>query len=187
MPQYIVNIKELNVRPAPGLDNTPFGIIIQGTKVEFIEANGDWYRVKINIKSDFIGSIEGWISSKHLDPAESARTRFTIDTDLKESKSPLSAQLIDEYLKNKPGLMQGIGELVIAAAQKYRINPTYIVTHAIHESEWAVAPIAREKTTCSGMAPMIMIPWGAPCLSTASRTVLISSWVKSQSTTEQKG
>jgi hypothetical protein len=151
MAQYIVNATDLNVRPAPGLDNTPIGVIYKGTKVEVLKQENEWYYVKIAVQSDdFVGSIEGWVSSKYLDPAETARTRFTLDTDLKESKSPLSAHLINEYLKHKPGLMQGIGEVVIAAAQKYRINPTYIVAHAILESDWGKSPIAMRKNNLFG-------------------------------------
>jgi beta-N-acetylglucosaminidase len=153
MAKYMVfDVDELNVRPEPGKNNIPIGTISRGTIVEFIKQDqegGEWFFVKID---SIAGSFNGWVSKKHLELVDSARVQFDIETDLKESKSPLSAEIIDAYLEEigAGNCMQRIGAPVIAAAQKYRINPTYILAHAIHESDRGRSHICNEKNNLFG-------------------------------------
>lgn len=79
---------------------------------------------------------------------------FSIDSDLKERLSPLTAESIDNYFTNKkPSALAGIGNAVMEASQKYKINATYIVAHAILETGWGKSRIYREKNNLFG--------WGA--------------------------
>jgi flagellum-specific peptidoglycan hydrolase FlgJ len=88
---------------------------------------------------------------KKLDVAGISGTEFSIDTNLKTVKSPLTAQKIEDYFdaRKKPGL-KGIGEAVIAASEKYTINATYIVSHAILETGWGTSKIYKDKNNLFG-------------------------------------
>lgn len=88
---------------------------------------------------------------------------FSIDVDLKATRSLLTAERIDAYFANQPvkknRTLQGIGAAVIAAAQKYGINATYIVAHAIWESAWGNSRIAREKNNLFGWSAFDRSPY----------------------------
>jgi hypothetical protein len=87
---------------------------------------------------------------------------FSIDTNLKTTKSPLTAAKIEEYfdLRKKPGL-KGIGEAVITAANKYTINATYIVSHAILETGWGTSRIYKEKNNLFGWSAFDSSPFSS--------------------------
>lgn len=81
---------------------------------------------------------------------------FNINTNLKTTSSPLTAEKIRAFFASKPADRQaliGIGEAVMAAAAKYTINATYIVAHAILESGWGNSKYARDRFNLFG--------WGA--------------------------
>ena len=78
---------------------------------------------------------------------------FTIDSDLKKRPSPVTAALLDNYLKEHDSPLSGVGAAVMAGAQKYGINPGYIASHAIHETGWGKSGICQEKHNLFG--------WGA--------------------------
>ena len=161
MPSFKVTSPELNVRPLPDKNNTPIGRLKEGAIVEKLGESGDWAFIKFDINTDsYRGDIAGWVSSKFFAPAEQLVTSeqpvcpdepFSIDSNLKERPSPLTAELIEKYFqeKGKPGLA-GIGEAVMAAAKKYGINATYIVAHAIHETGWGTSPIYKNKNNLFG-------------------------------------
>lgn len=75
---------------------------------------------------------------------------FSIDSDLKTRPSPLTATGIDRYLTTMASGLNGIGGPVTAAAAKYGINATYILAHAIHETEWGTSKILKEKKNLFG-------------------------------------
>ncbi len=88
--------------------------------------------------------------------------QFTRDTNLKTRVSPLSADFIDEYLQTKrDGKLAGIGEAVVATAQKYSINASYIVAHAALETGWGNARIAREKNNLFGWSAFDESPYSS--------------------------
>jgi hypothetical protein len=87
---------------------------------------------------------------------------FTVNTNLKTTASSLSARQIDDYFLNQPTEKQtlaGIGTSVIAAADKYGINATYIVAHAILETGWGNSKIAKEKNNLFGWAAFDSSPF----------------------------
>lgn len=84
---------------------------------------------------------------------DSTPKEFTIDTDLKKVKSPLTADGIDKYFASRPAgkrHLTGIGKAVIAASEKYQVNATYIVAHAIWETGWGTSKIYRDKNNLFG-------------------------------------
>jgi len=89
---------------------------------------------------------------------------FTVNTNLKTTSSPLSAKRIDDFfLAQPPGnqTLAGIGAAVMDAAEKYGINATYIVAHAIHESGWGNSTIAKEKNNLFGWSAFDSSPYGS--------------------------
>lgn len=88
---------------------------------------------------------------------------FTIDTNLLETVSPLTAEFIDEYLAKKGnGGLSGIGKAVIACSKGHGINATYIVAHAAHETGWGTSRIAMEKNNLFGWSAFDASPyWSA--------------------------
>ena len=173
MPSFKVISSELHVRTLPDKDSTSLGRLKQGAIVEKLGESGKWFFIRLSLETDnFYGDIVGWASSKDpqgevlLSPAESPAEPgpviddggqvvpdepFSVDSNLKERPSPLTAALIETYCseKGKPGLA-GIGEPVMAAAKKYSINATYIVAHAIHESGWGTSKMSQEKHNLFG-------------------------------------
>jgi len=167
MPLFKVISPELYIRPLPDIDNTPLGRLKQGAVVEKLGDSGKWYFIRFVLNTDnFNGDIVGWASSKDpsgqelltpadqvIDPVkpECPDEPFGVDSNLKERPSPLTATLIENYLKKKrkPGLA-GIGEPGLAAAKKYGINATYIVAHAIHETGWGTSSMCQEKHNLFG-------------------------------------
>ena len=90
------------------------------------------------------------------------RDPFTQDTNLKDTKSPLSADFIDEYLGTKrDGELAGIGNAAVAAARKYSINTSYIVAHAALETGWGAARIAKEKHNLFGWSAFDASPYSS--------------------------
>lgn len=86
---------------------------------------------------------------------------FSIDSDLKTRRSPLTAVDIDGLLDDRQSPLAGIGKAVIAAATKYRINATYIVAHAALESGWGTSRICREKNNLFGWGAFDATPWAS--------------------------
>ena len=166
MPFFKVISPELFVRPLPDTDNTPIGRLKQGAIVEKLGESGKWFFIRLALNTDnFNGDIVGWASSKDpadqvlLTPADQVidpvkldipTEAFSVDSNLKERPSPLTAALIEKYLNEKGPDLAGIGEPVMAAAKKYGINATYIVAHAIHETGWGTSKMCREKHNLFG-------------------------------------
>jgi len=92
-------------------------------------------------------------------PAQPAEP-FSIDSDLKQRLSPITATLIDQYLEEHDSPLAGIGAAVMAAAQKYGINATYIIAHAIHESGYGKSWICQEKNNLYGWRAFDINPAG---------------------------
>ena len=91
----------------------------------------------------------------------SAQT-FSIDTNLKETVSPLSPGFIDDYLMRRGGgRLSGIGDAVLAAAAKHGVNATYIAAHAALETGWGTARIAREKNNLFGWSAFDDSPYAS--------------------------
>lgn len=81
---------------------------------------------------------------------------FSINTNLKTTRSPLTAEKIGQFFERQTegrDALKAIGEPAMAAAAKYTINASYIVAHAILESGWGRSQIARTKHNLYG--------WGA--------------------------
>ncbi len=180
MARFVVTSPGLHVRPRPDADNTPLGEVPRDGVVEKLGESGKWFFVKIAVRADnFIGDLYGWMSSAKLAPAAPAAAPepppsaepaphppptppplqglpsepFSIDSNLKTRPSPLTAALIDKYLRQQKSPLAGLGQAVMAAARKYGINATYILAHAIHESDWGRSRICRDKHNLFG--------WGA--------------------------
>jgi hypothetical protein len=85
---------------------------------------------------------------------------FSIDSDLKHRPSPLTAPLIDQFLEDHDSPAVGIGAPVMAAAQKYGINATYIIAHAIHESNYGKSWICQVKNNLFGWRAFDVNPAG---------------------------
>jgi hypothetical protein len=92
-------------------------------------------------------------------PAQPAEA-FSIDSDLKQRPSPLTATLIDQNLEEHDSPLEGVGAGVMAASQKYGINATYIIAHAIHESGWGRSWICQEKNNLFGWRAFDINPAG---------------------------
>jgi flagellum-specific peptidoglycan hydrolase FlgJ len=104
------------------------------------------------IRRLYSNPVEGaTIPQAQLKAAEISGAEFSINTNLKTVKSPLTAKKIEDYfdLRERPGL-KGIGEAVMAASNKYTINATYIVSHAILETGWGTSKIYKEKNNLFG-------------------------------------
>lgn len=90
------------------------------------------------------------------------RERFTVDTDLKAVRSPLTAAFIDEYLRTKRnGALAGIGRAVIAAAETHGINASYIVAHAAVETGWGTSRVCRLKNNLFGWSAFDATPFAS--------------------------
>lgn len=85
---------------------------------------------------------------------------FSIDSDLKERTSALTAAMIDAYFQEKGSPLAGIGAAAVSAAQKYSINATYILSHAIHETGWGKSRICQEKNNLFGWGAIDNDPYG---------------------------
>jgi hypothetical protein len=170
MPSFRITSPELNIRPLPNKENAPLGRLKEGAIVEKLGESGDWAFIRIGINTkDFKGDIVGWVSSKFFSPADQPIVTekpvcpdepFSIDSNLKERPSPLTAALIDKYLEEKDSPLAGIGSAVMATAQKYGINATYILAHAIHESGWGKSRISQEKHNLFGYGASDENPYG---------------------------
>jgi mannosyl-glycoprotein endo-beta-N-acetylglucosaminidase len=75
---------------------------------------------------------------------------FSIESDLKTRPSPLTTAGIDKWLKTMASGLNGIGAAVMAASAKYGINATYILAHAIHETDWGQSKILKAKNNLFG-------------------------------------
>lgn len=78
---------------------------------------------------------------------------FSIDTDLKLIKSPLTELDIRLFFASRKPFQQGLADIsqaAISTSQKYEINATYIVAHAILESAWGTSTIAKVKNNLFG-------------------------------------
>ena len=174
MPCFRVTSPGLFLRPQPSPDNNPLGELKLGAVVEKLGESDKWFYVKIAVDSDdFKGEITGWTSSEFLvfatpeqpsptpepgpvaepTPGPYPTEPFTIDSDLKKRPSPVTTALIDSYLSEHNSPLNGIGAPVMEAAQKYGINPSYIISHAIHETGWGKSNICQMKHNLFG--------WGA--------------------------
>ena len=76
------------------------------------------------IRKLYLNPIAGPITPKRkLKAAGIGDKEFSIDTNLKTTRSPLTATKIERYfdLRKKPGL-KGIGQAVMEASKKYEMN-----------------------------------------------------------------
>lgn len=86
---------------------------------------------------------------------------FSVDTDLKATRSRLTADWLDAYLASRKSALHGIGSAVIAAAESNSINATYIAAHAIWETAWGVSKICREKNNLFGWSAFDGSPYAS--------------------------
>jgi hypothetical protein len=154
MAKFVVNTAWLNVRTQPNRDSNSILQIPEGTIVEKLEEQDTWYRIRIlNLNGSTTGQVEGWVNSIYLETYSQPTEPFNIDSNLKERESPLTADLIDEFFAEKQSHLKGIGSGTMEASRKYRINPTYIISHAILETGWGNSSIYLDKNNLFG--------WGA--------------------------
>ena len=86
--------------------------------------------------------------------------QFSIDSNLKNRLSLLTAELIDRFFHEKDCHLEGIGTGVIEYSNKYSINATYIVAHAILETGWGTSRIYLEKNNLFGYGAYDDNPYG---------------------------
>jgi len=147
MVKFVVNTAWLNVRTQPNRDSNSILQIPEGTIVEKLEEQGAWYRIRILNLSGSTTGQEGWVNSLYLETYSQPTELFNIDSNLKERESPLTADLIDDFFAEKQSHLKGIGSGTMEASRKYRINPTYIISHAILETGWGNSPIYLDNST----------------------------------------
>lgn len=68
LPEY-KNVTELNIRSGPGPQNPalPGSPLPTGTLVQFIAAEGTWWKVDVRGGPGLPADLEGWVSSKYLE------------------------------------------------------------------------------------------------------------------------
>lgn len=141
---WTVDATWLNLRSTPNLNNQPLTSLPQGLLVEKIGQEDRWYQVKVLYKGEL---LTGWLSTNYL----KALPPFDIDSNLKERPSPLTVTNIDPYLQEqKAGFLEPLGKPILDASQKYGINATYILAHAILETGWGKAAIYQKKHNLFG-------------------------------------
>ena len=66
-----ITTTNLNIRTGPGIENPTLAVspLPQGTRVEFIQARGNWFMVDVQ-GSNWENDIQGWVFSKYLRSAE---------------------------------------------------------------------------------------------------------------------
>lgn len=69
------------------------------------------------------------------------------------------AQRIDEKLKGTP--MAGLGEKFVQAGQKYGINPLFLASLGIHESNYGKSQIAQDKNNLFGFKAYDRSPYAS--------------------------
>lgn len=81
-----------------------------------------------------------------LPPPELISGTYTIDSNLKMPVTVSGAQL-DEFIKAvyPESPLIGLGDIWVQAGESYRINPIYLLAHAIQVSNWGTSSIARER------------------------------------------
>lgn len=70
---------------------------------------------------------------------------------------------IDNFIRsNRPDSpLIGKGQAFIDAQNKYGVNAQYLVAHAIHESDWGMSPIAKDKNNLFGYQAYDSDPYGS--------------------------
>lgn len=68
LPEYKTTT-ELNIRSGPGAQNPllPGGPLPAGTQVQFMVAEGTWWKVDVQGRAEMPADLEGWVSSKFLE------------------------------------------------------------------------------------------------------------------------
>jgi flagellum-specific peptidoglycan hydrolase FlgJ len=131
------------IRLAAGLADLAFGIMARDPNAIVAAI--------MNLRNLITADLQADESSPRV--SAPAAEPFSIDSDLKKRTSPLNAALIDAYFQEKGSPLAGIGAAAVSAAQRYAINATYILSHAIHETGWGKSRICQEKNNLFG--------WGA--------------------------
>ncbi len=86
-------------------------------------------------------------------PAAAIIEQFTLDTDLKLTRSALTKEIIVAFFQSQPQIHRSLAEIadpVMAASTKYGVNAAYIVAHAIWETTWGTSTISTVKNNLFG-------------------------------------
>ncbi len=79
-------------------------------------------------------------------PAELISGTYTLESNLKLPAEVTGAQL-DEFVRTvyPESPLIGMGDVWVQAGEHYRINPVYLLAHAIEASNWGTSSIARQQ------------------------------------------
>lgn len=72
-PEGVVTI-DLNLRPSPGMDNQPIGLVPKSSKVRIVNSTDNWYEVDVTEfgrpKENATDAEHGWVFKKYIDVQE---------------------------------------------------------------------------------------------------------------------
>ncbi|WP_195946503.1 SH3 domain-containing protein [Paraclostridium bifermentans] len=90
-----VTATELNVRKGPSIENDKIGSLVNGTVVEVLEHENDWYKVKLD------DNKEGWISGDYVLTESQAMEQQAKKTEVKAATTNTVEQKSDTTVKEE--------------------------------------------------------------------------------------
>lgn len=112
------------------------------------------------LKPDIYPLVEGLGAAHKVMPVG----LFSLDTNLKTTKSDLTAKQIDDFFKSREEgkrALAGIGQAVISTSEKTGVNATYIAAHAAWETGWGTSNIFRDKNNLFGWSAYDHSPYAS--------------------------
>lgn len=133
MNEGYVNASVLRVRenPSDAKDVWIYGKLMFGDKVKILSKVGDWYKIEYGT----------WRNAKPIDTLRylDPRNISTVSTDfyqflsLSQPADTSASELNSKVLGGK-GILEGMGEAFVQAANMYNINEVYLISHALLET-----------------------------------------------------
>ena len=149
----------LNVRKSPG--GSIIGSLSRGQKVKILgETNNGWYKIEYGYLGRFSNATKEQVQY-YLDPNNFINDPIQQFQFLDLSKpSGATADTLNKLLKGK-GILEGMGQAFIDAANKHGINDIYLVSHALLETGNGTSDLATGKIKRNGKSIYNMYGIGA--------------------------
>ncbi|PFJ38882.1 hypothetical protein COJ15_16935 [Bacillus thuringiensis] len=149
--ELYVNANDVSIVPITANQNTSYYINQNGVLYHKIYNNGSPYSYQFGKAPEFMEENIPYRSIEGNKIAGEDVIQYFNYLPLRTPTSYTGAQL-DSYIKaNSPkSPLIGYGQVFVSAANKYKINPMYLLANAIHESAWGTSKIAIDKKNLFG-------------------------------------
>jgi beta-N-acetylglucosaminidase len=136
-----VNVDKLNVRKGPGTSYEVVEQLSNGFKDFTILGNeGDWTKIYITWKDAKIDDVSYYLNSNNFPQYNKQYYQFL---ELSQPADTNVDEINEKILNDNAGKLKGTAVEFAKAAQLYKVNELYLISHALHETGNGTSDLAK--------------------------------------------